>query len=325
MKLRACLSLSYSKTGVGLRLHVLTLILLALAVNSFAQEKPTAEVSFSYQFQHLTASADGTSGSTNLSRGWNADANVPILQWLGIVADFSGVYDSQSAVLNVGGSSVSSSASATIYTYGGGPQLTYRRHSIQPFARFVVGNARLAGSAVVSSAFGSASGSASVGAFFLAPGGGADFRITHNVWLHGGADYFRTQKYGVTLSAVRAFAGVTFIFSRSHEGKEARQSETPQPVAPRKSGLQIAVLDITAMVGRNVGAEIADVKPEGLAARAGLRQGDVINQVDGKPINNPAELASALSTVAIGEKVRIGFLVRGQWQTETTVVIGQSH
>jgi serine protease Do len=43
------------------------------------------------------------------------------------------------------------------------------------------------------------------------------------------------------------------------------------------------------------GLVVTDIDPDGRAADAGLREGDVIRQVDGKPVRSAAELRSALS------------------------------
>ena len=43
------------------------------------------------------------------------------------------------------------------------------------------------------------------------------------------------------------------------------------------------------------GVVVTDVDPDGRAADAGLREGDVIRQVDGKAVHSAAELRSALS------------------------------
>ena len=72
----------------------------------------------------------------------------------------------------------------------------------------------------------------------------------------------------------------------------------------------------------NDGAQITDVAPNGLAALAGLHLGDVINAVNGSQIKTPMELATALSGLASGSTVRVGYLLHGQWQSETTVIIG---
>jgi S1-C subfamily serine protease len=44
--------------------------------------------------------------------------------------------------------------------------------------------------------------------------------------------------------------------------------------------------------------------------------------VDGKPVNTPMELAAAIANYAAGDKVKLGVLVRGQWQTENVLLLG---
>ncbi len=59
-----------------------------------------------------------------------------------------------------------------------------------------------------------------------------------------------------------------------------------------------------------------------MAALAGIHVGDVINAVDGKPVRTPMELAAELANRAAGDKIRVGFLIRGMWQTETVLLLG---
>ena len=49
-------------------------------------------------------------------------------------------------------------------------------------------------------------------------------------------------------------------------------------------------------VKARTGVVVADLQPGGRAAEAGLRAGDVIAQVDGKPVASSEALRSALST-----------------------------
>ena len=86
--------------------------------------------------------------------------------------------------------------------------------------------------------------------------------------------------------------------------------------------MQIPSLGIAAIIGSNPGAEITDEAPNGLAALAGIHVGDVINAVDGKPVRTPMELIAELTNRSVGDKIRLGVLIRGLWQTETVLVLG---
>jgi S1-C subfamily serine protease len=295
---------------------------ISLATVVVSQDKPLAEVTGAYQFNHLTASADGESASTNVPAGFDASVNVPITRWFGAVGDIGRVWKTESASVGT----VQASATSSIWTYGGGPQLTYRTPHVQPFARFILGDAHSGGSVSVSglNGFSGVSFGASVNTFFIAPGGGADFRITHNVWLRGGADYFRTSKDGVTVNGIRAFGGITFVFGGSGQAQDqtaptpTSHSATPTPRATG-AGMKIDALGVMVTTGRSSGAEITSVAPNGVAANAGLHPGDVINAVDGKPVKTPMELAAELANRPAGEKVRLGYLLQGTWQAETVV------
>jgi len=81
-------------------------------------------------------------------------------------------------------------------------------------------------------------------------------------------------------------------------------------------------LGVVVRLGESPGAEIVDVVAHGAAASVNLAVGDVINSVDGKPINSPSELAAELSSKAPGAKVEIGYL-HLYWQVNTTVILAQ--
>ena len=65
------------------------------------------------------------------------------------------------------------------------------------------------------------------------------------------------------------------------------------------------------------GALVQSVDPEKPAARAGLRQGDVVIQVDDKAIRNNRELIDYVSYRPVGSEVRITFIRDGKRQTVT--------
>lgn len=67
------------------------------------------------------------------------------------------------------------------------------------------------------------------------------------------------------------------------------------------------------------GALVADIWPGGPAARAGLRQGDVILSVEGRPAADAAAVAYAISSRRPGESVRLG--VRRENGREETLTL----
>ncbi len=69
---------------------------------------------------------------------------------------------------------------------------------------------------------------------------------------------------------------------------------------------------VTPEIARSVGlptpsgALIADVWPDAAAARAGLKQGDVVTSVDGQPVVDAASLNYAMGTHRPGDAIRVG-------------------
>jgi S1-C subfamily serine protease len=137
-----------------------------------------------------------------------------------------------------------------------------------------------------------------------------------------GADWLHTSKGGVTVNGARALGGIKLTFggARPSSASPSSQSEPVQTSARMK----ISALGIVAAVGQQQGAEIIEVFPNGVAALGALHPGDVINAVDGKAVKTPMELAAELSSRKAGDRVRLGFSIRGQWQSETVVTLGES-
>ena len=72
------------------------------------------------------------------------------------------------------------------------------------------------------------------------------------------------------------------------------------------------------------GAIVAEVTPSSPAARAGLKQGDVIVGLNGQKILNGSALQVAVSEDAPGTTISLGVLRNGQAQT-VTITVGQFH
>ncbi|HEV7385245.1 MAG TPA: trypsin-like peptidase domain-containing protein, partial [Phenylobacterium sp.] len=62
----------------------------------------------------------------------------------------------------------------------------------------------------------------------------------------------------------------------------------------------------TAGLATPSGARISDVWPDGAAARAGLKQGDIVTSIDGAPVVDAAALNYAFGTHRPGDTLRIG-------------------
>lgn len=77
--------------------------------------------------------------------------------------------------------------------------------------------------------------------------------------------------------------------------------------------------DIARSLGLAVptGALVADIWPGGSAARAGLKTGDVILSVNGKPVVDAAAVSYAVGSVRLGDNLKIGIRRGGAEQTLT--------
>jgi serine protease Do len=82
--------------------------------------------------------------------------------------------------------------------------------------------------------------------------------------------------------------------------------------------LGVSIQDITPdlstalKLGKTHGALVSDVDPKGPAAKAGLQSGDVIVEVNGKPIDDSRELRLMVSEMAPSSQINIRVLHNGQ-------------
>jgi serine protease Do len=77
---------------------------------------------------------------------------------------------------------------------------------------------------------------------------------------------------------------------------------------------------VTRMYGGGKGVVVQDVTPGGPAAQGGLKGGDAIISVGGRPVNGGDELVAEVSSHHPGDKLKIGYLRNGK-QEETTVTV----
>lgn len=89
----------------------------------------------------------------------------------------------------------------------------------------------------------------------------------------------------------------------------------------RRGQLGVSVQDLTPELARafnissNQGAVIAQVSPRSAAARAGLKEGDVVLNVNGRPIRNGGALRNAIGLLEVGEAIQMDILRDGRPQT----------
>jgi hypothetical protein len=330
------------------------LFLVLPSVAAAQQEYPRAEVFGGYSYLHIDtegltdSSLDavcndlfgagtcpaGTFQVHNSFNGWNAAAQVNASRWLGVKADLSGHYGtpitlSSAAIAYLNSLGVTGlPPKANSFSYVFGPVVSQRFSRYTVFGHALFGANRAGVNVHVSvnqlqiPAF-----TVSNTALAMAFGGGVDAKIAQHFALRGQADYFYTRHDFTDLipsiaahqNNVRASVGIVYSF-----GGMDRVRTTPRPTAPPVpgTGMPIPSLGITAIVGSNPGAEITDEAPNGVAALSSIHVGDVINAVDGKPVRTPMELAAELVNRPAGDKIKLGVLIRGLWQTETVLVLG---
>jgi len=61
---------------------------------------------------------------------------------------------------------------------------------------------------------------------------------------------------------------------------------------------------------------------QGPAEQGGMLVGDILLDIEGRPLRDVGDLHAALGTESIGEQVRVG-LVRGGERIESTITLGE--
>lgn len=278
--------------------HVCTfLFCLLVSTLAFGQDS-RADLFAGYSY--LNVDTNGLTTRQNFN-GWEASISGNFNKWFAVETGVSGYYKNY----NIRGINVA----VRDYSYAAGPRINFK----PLFVHALFGGDYLSAGALGQS--GSQFGL--VGGF----GGGVQWRFSRQLSFRSSADYvfsrFNIPGGSVTQNNVRASVGIVYSF-----GSTERASAAPRQPTPR--GTLIPALGITAVAGSAQGAEITDEASNGVAALAGLHPGDVIDAVDGKPVKTPMELAAELSSRAVGDKVKLGYLIHGQWQTETVISLGAS-
>lgn len=195
-----------------------TAALVCLVTSAAMAQLPSATVFFGYSYEHTTVPAPAilpdqagivTSGSTGLN-GWNASLEGKLFPFIGIVADFSGNYGTQSVTavcgLVVPCVSVQDHMNASVYHFLVGPQISFSIGRMRPFAHALFGAAHL-NESVSARSF-----SASDTAFSYALGGGIDYRLLGPLRWRVQGDFLNDRFLGNTQDNFRFSTGPALHF-----------------------------------------------------------------------------------------------------------------
>lgn len=120
--------------------------------------------------------------------------------------------------------------------------------------------------------------------------------------------------------------GIGFAIPTATVQRVIRQLETNGEVVRGWLGVQIQPInrDIADSIGLKDarGALVSEPQPNSPAAKAGIRSGDAILAVEGKPVANPRELARTIADYDPGATVKVK-IMRGGREQEVAVVLGK--
>jgi hypothetical protein len=179
----------------------LALGFLLVTTLGFAQVPTSGNVFVGYSY--LSADLPGNRANLN---GWNASVEGKVLPLLGIVADFSGHYGSQSptqfAACPAGAFGQSCSVHQHNFLFG--PRLSFSIGKFRPFVHGLIGASHISQDA------GGFSNSDT--SFADALGGGIDYHLIPLISWRVQVDALQTRFFGTTQDDVRFSTGVTFHF-----------------------------------------------------------------------------------------------------------------
>lgn len=175
---------------------VLGVVLLATVAGA---QVPKGNVFFGYSY----ASADVLSNDHVNLNGWNGSLEGKVLPWVGIVADLSGHYGSQTVPTGCISppNCTAVSADVRMYNFLFGPRASVSVGKITPFAEALFGAGHV-----------STDGFGSDTAFSTALGGGIDYHLIPAVGWRVEADFLNTRFFGDTQNNFRLSTGIVLHF-----------------------------------------------------------------------------------------------------------------
>ena len=167
-------------------------------------QAPSGNVFFGYSFENTSSSALGLNLSRPNLQGWEGSLEGKWLPWVGIVADFSGHYGSESftAATPNGLESVNVTGHELEVMFG--PRVSIPVGKFTPFGEILVGVAHI-------NTGGDLPNSSNT-SFATAVGGGFDYRLVRLIAWRVEGDYITTRFFSSTQNNVRLSTGIVFRF-----------------------------------------------------------------------------------------------------------------
>jgi serine protease Do len=135
----------------------------------------------------------------------------------------------------------------------------------------------------------------------------------------------RGEVIGINTAIVRGGSGIGFAIPATMAKQISAQLLDTGKVT--RGWLGVVLQPLTPELAASFGAEgkkgalISEVSPDSPAARAGLKAGDVVLEIDGHKVGNPGDVARAVALVAPGRKAKLT-LWRDKAQPSIDIVLG---
>lgn len=182
----------------------ISVALLLFAGMANAQVPTSGNIFVGYSFENTNSSALNLNLSRPNLQGWEGSLEGKLLPWVGIVADFSGHYGSQTFIELPPAGPVTVKVTGHEWEVLFGPRLSVPVGKFTPFGEFMVGLARI-------NTGGTFPGPSNT-SFATAVGGGIDYRLFRPIALRVEGDYLRTSFFSTTQNNLRLSTGVVFRF-----------------------------------------------------------------------------------------------------------------
>jgi len=183
---------------------LITFALLPLAGFASAQVPTSGNIFVGYSFYSASPSSlDLVNGGRPTLNGWEGSLEGKVLPWVGIVADLSGHYGSQSQteLTPAGPISVPVSGHETDVMFG--PRLSVLVGKFRPFGEALFGVGHVSTGNFLST---------SDTSLATAVGGGLDYKVIRILALRAEADYVQTRFFSTRQDNFRLSTGVVFRF-----------------------------------------------------------------------------------------------------------------